>query len=196
MVAGRIGRGLHDEQVVALTAGEREYGVLLGQHLAGVDEQGVGGRDIIAHKAELAVLGRLRREYHLIAAAVEKGALSRLARRLAEPGLGATLVACGGHDDVAGPHEAVEHLVVELVVAPEVLSAAFAERDDTGFAHAVGIVEDVLEAKGIGDKGVFVDVGRVDVDEIFAHGIGHDADVALGGNALIGRVVAAACGGA
>ena len=176
-------------------------------HEEGVGEEGVGtGIDGLGREgiAGIGVVGMVELQRQREGVAAPGGEAARTAAgeeadagRLHTGGLARIvvllpLVASRGHKDAARPHQTVDGGVEEHVVAPEVLVGTFAERHHTGHAALGGIVEDVLEAKHIGGIGVFVDIGAVDEDEVARHGIAHQADVALIGDAAVGGVVAGA----
>ena len=85
------------------------------------------------------------------------------------------------------PGYRVEHLIVQLVVAPEIHSRTLAEIDDARLAHAVGIVEDVLKAQCIGGIGVFIIIFLVNETGIVGGGVTHHTDVGIVGNTAVWR---------
>ena len=102
-----------------------------------------------------------------------------------------SLIARRRHEDMPRSHDLVEHLVVKHVVAPEVLVRPLTKRHHTGFSHLVGIIEDILEPQRIRGVSIFIDVVRTDKLQVVAHGISHEADIALVGHPPIGSAEAA-----
>ena len=193
--ARRVG---HKVEMVGMVADEKgigEDGVGLLETAGGQDER-VGAFGGIEHEAHVKRLGRLERHIGAVGVGADEDAGTLPPHRLVHVVELLRRVARRGHENAAGPREAVEDGVVELVVALEVLEAALAERDDAGATHALGIVEDVFEAERIDGIGVFLVIGRVDELLIVDRAVGHQTEVAAEGHAAVGTVVATACGDA
>ena len=109
-----------------------------------------------------------------------------------EVGLDQAVVTRRSHEYTTRANERIEHLVIETVVATEVLARAFAEGRHTGHVALGSIVEEILEPERIEGIGVEIEPLGRNHRGIVARGVGHKADVALVGHAAVGRAVAIA----
>ena len=71
------------------------------------------------------------------------------------------------------------------------LRTSLAKIDHAGLANAGCIVENILEAQGVGGRRVFIDERRVDDGCVVSRRIAYQAEVGVGGNATVGGVEAA-----
>ena len=104
----------------------------------------------------------------------------------------ATIVTSGGTKNVSGRKQGIQYLECQHVIAVQLLLTPLAKRDNAGLFVAVGIIKYILEAQQVAGSIVEVlkRVGNQDV--VAAYGIGHEADVSLGGCPHVWTDIAAA----
>ena len=88
---------------------------------------------------------------------------------------------------MAGAAERVEHGIVKLVVAHEILQTAFAEVDDAGLPYPIGIIEDIFETEGVEGEGIFVVVVGIEQLDVVGRHVIHQTEVGIGRHSGISR---------